>query len=101
MSNNKKLTNTQIKFLKGIAHGLKPVIIIGNNGVTESLLEELENSLEHHEILKIKIASGERAERKEVMASLQQKTKAQLVQSIGKIFVLFRQNKDTNLPLPK
>lgn len=101
MAITKKLTNSQIKFLKGIAHGLKPVIIIGTNGVTESLTEELESSLTHHELLKIKIASGEREDRKEIIHYLQEKTKAQLVQSIGKTFVLFRQNEDTNLPLPK
>ena len=99
MSNTKKLTNTQIKFLKGIAHGLKPVIIIGSNGITESLTEELESSLTHHELLKIKIANGEREERKEMITYLQEKTGAVLVQSIGKTFVIFRQNEDSNLPL--
>jgi len=101
MKNAKKLTNSQIKFLKGIAHGLKPVIIIGANGVTESLTDELESSLTHHELLKIKIASGEREDRKEMIKHLQEKTGAQLVQAIGKTFVLFKQNEDTNLPLPK
>jgi RNA-binding protein len=101
MAITKKLTNSQIKFLKGIAHGLKPVIIIGANGITDSLTEELESSLSHHELLKIKIASGEREDRKEIIHYLQEQTGAHLVQSIGKIFVLFRQNKETNLPLPK
>jgi len=101
MAITKKPTNSQIKFLKGIAHGLKPVIIIGTNGVSESLTEELESSLTHHELLKIKIASGEREDRKETIAFLLEKTGAHLVQSIGKTFVIFRQNKETNLDLPK
>jgi len=60
MSNDTPLSNTQKRFLKGIAHGLNPVILIGGNGLTEGLMKELEKSLAHHELLKIKIASAER-----------------------------------------
>ncbi|HBQ44735.1 MAG TPA: ribosome assembly RNA-binding protein YhbY [Thiomicrospira sp.] len=101
MANTKNLTNSQIKYLREIAHGLNPVIIIGGNGVTESLMEELESSLEHHELLKIKMASAERDDRKEMINYVLEKTNAELVQSIGKTFVIFRANDETELPLPK
>ena len=101
MANTKNLTNSQIKYLRGIAHGINPVIIIGGNGVTESLMEELESSLEHHELLKIKMASAERDDRKEMINYVLEKTNAELVQSIGKTFVIFRANDETELPLPK
>lgn len=101
MSSTKKLTTSQIKFLRGIAHGLNPVVIVGNNGVTESLMEELENSLSHHELLKVKIAIGEKEDRKEVVDYVLEQTGAQLVQSIGKVFVIFRANPDSELTLPK
>ncbi len=101
MSNSKKLTNTQIKFLRGIAHGLNPVVTIGNNGMSESLMKELESSLEHHEILKIKIMVGERSDRKKIIEKIIAETHSQLVQSIGKICVIFRANPQTEIQLPK
>lgn len=101
MSKNTKLSTNQIKFLRGIAHGLNPVITIGINGVTESLMEELESSLAHHEILKIKLAAAEREDRKRIIDYVIEQTQAQLIQSVGKVFVIFRQNKDSEIQLPK
>lgn len=101
MSNQKNLTPSQVKFLRGIAHGLNPIIIIGSKGVTESLMQELESSLEHHELLKIKIAIGEKDDRKEIIEHIVAQTKSQLVQSIGKTCVIFRAKKQTEIQLPK
>ncbi|MDX1796282.1 MAG: ribosome assembly RNA-binding protein YhbY [Hydrogenovibrio sp.] len=101
MSKNTKLSINQIKFLRGIAHGLNPVVTIGINGVTESLMEELESSLAHHELLKIKLAAAEREDRKRIIDYVVEQTQAQLVQSVGKVFVIFRQNKDSEIQLPK
>ncbi len=101
MSQPEKLTNNQKKYLRGIAHGLNPMIMIGANGVTESLMAELESTLAHHEILKIKIASADRDERKEIIQHLVKESGALLVQTIGKICVIYRQNDETELPLPR
>jgi len=101
MSQPEKLSNNQKKYLRGIAHGLNPMIIIGTNGVTESLMEELESTLTHHEILKIKIALGDRDERQEITQHILDKTGALLVQSVGKTCIIYRQNEETELPLPK
>ncbi|GKT12218.1 MAG: RNA-binding protein [Thiomicrorhabdus sp.] len=101
MSQPEKLSNNQKKYLRGIAHGLNPMIMIGANGVTESLMAELESTLEHHEILKIKIATADRDERKEIIQHIVAETNALLVQTIGKICVIYRQNDDTELPLPR
>ncbi|MDX1346852.1 MAG: ribosome assembly RNA-binding protein YhbY [Thiomicrorhabdus chilensis] len=101
MSQPEKLSVNQKKYLRGIAHGLNPMIIIGANGVTDSLMAELDSTLSHHEILKIKIASAEREDRKTIIDHVIQETGALLVQSIGKIFVIYRQNEETQLPLPK
>jgi RNA-binding protein len=101
MSQPEKLTNNQKKYLRGIAHGLNPMIMIGANGVTESLMAELESTLAHHEILKIKIASADRDERKEIIQHLVDETGALLVQTIGKICVIYRQNDESELPLPR
>ena len=52
--------STKQKHLKGLAHPLKPVVMLGNNGLTEGVLAEIEQALEHHELIKVKIASEDR-----------------------------------------
>lgn len=102
MKTSTQLTANQKKFLRGIAHGLNPVIIIGAQGVTDNLMAELERALTHHELLKIKIAAGEREDRKTVIDYILQHTKAELVQSVGKMFVIYRPHpKAPELVLPK
>lgn len=98
------LTQNQKKYLKGLAHHLKPVIQIGNNGLSENLMSELEQTLDHHELLKIKINGGDREERKEVIDGVVAQTGAELVQVIGKTFVLYRANpdkKNSDIRLPR
>lgn len=101
MSQPEKLTNNQKKYLRGIAHNINPMIIIGANGITENLMKELEGTLEHHEILKIKMASADHDDRKQIVDYILEQTGALLVQTIGKICVIYRQSDDTELPLPK
>ncbi|MCF6345535.1 MAG: ribosome assembly RNA-binding protein YhbY [Thiomicrorhabdus sp.] len=101
MSQPEKLSNNQKKYLRGIAHGLNPMIMIGANGVTESLMEELEGTLSHHEILKIKIAAADRDERQKITERILNETGALLVQAVGKTCIIYRQNEETELPLPK
>lgn len=101
MSQPEKLSTNQKKFLRGIAHGLNPMIIIGANGVTESLMNELESTLAHHEILKIKMSSADREDRKKMVDYVLEQTGALLIQSIGKVCVIYRQAENTEFPLPK
>ena len=95
------LSNNQTKFLRGIAHHLNPMIIIGGNGVTDNLMAELESTLAHHELLKIKMAVDDRDERKQIVAFILKETGAFLVQSIGKTCVIFRQKEKTEFELPR
>lgn len=91
---NKPLTslnNPQKKFLKGIAHHLNPMIMVGGNGLTESVMAELEITLAHHELLKIKISAGDREQRKQIIQQIIDHTDALLVQTIGKTCVIFKQ----------
>lgn len=101
MAQSKSLSKNQIKFLRGIGHHINPIIIIGQHGVTDSLMEELENSLDHHELLKIKIAAGEREDRKAIIEHILQQTKAEKIQAIGKTLLIFRQAKESEFELPK
>lgn len=101
MPNIQKLSINQIKFLRGITHGLSPIIMIGSKGVTDSLMKELEIALSHHELIKAKIAIGEKEDRKEIIDYIIGQTKAVLVQAVGKTFVIYRPKKDPVLELPK
>ncbi len=96
-----QLSKPQIKFLKSEAHALKPVVMIGGNGVTESVLEELERALEHHELVKVKIRAEDRDEKHEIIDYLCEKTNALKINTIGHMLVLFRQSKDKKITLPK
>ncbi|ADE16206.1 protein of unknown function UPF0044 [Nitrosococcus halophilus Nc 4] len=94
------LTKNQIRHLRALAHSLKPVVIIGQNGVTEAVLEEINNALEHHELIKIKIQGAEREERSAMIEHVLEATQAELVQIIGRIGVFYRRGEKARLVLP-
>ena len=85
------LSNTQIRHLKSLAHHLKPVVRVGQHGIRESVLEELEQALDAHELIKVKVVA-EKAERIALIQQLTEASGAQLVQHIGQMAVLFRRN---------
>lgn len=95
------LTNKQKQHLKSLAHPLKPVVQLGNNGLTEGVLAEIELALEHHELIKIKIASEDRDTKQLIVDAIVRETKACNVQVIGGILVLYRASKDRKITLPR
>lgn len=80
-------------FLKAKAHTLKPVVIIGHHGLTEAVLTEIEVSLEHHELIKIRVNALDRNDRKLMIDLILQRTAAELVQTVGHIAVIHRKSK--------
>ncbi len=86
------------KQLRAIGHKLKPVVMIAGRGVTEGVEAELERALEDHELIKVKLAIAEAEDRKLVTQHLCTEHKAELVQSIGKVILLYRAAKK---PKPK
>lgn len=95
------LTNKQKQFLKTRAHALKPIILLGNNGLTEGVLAEIDLALDYHELIKIKVPAEDREQKVLIMDAIIRETKAEKVQVIGKILVLFRPGKDKKILLPK
>jgi RNA-binding protein len=87
-----KLTTKQIAHLRGMAHSLSPVVMIGNNGLTENVLKEIELNLNAHELIKIQVAGDDRDARKAMYADICAKTSAIAVHHIGKQLVIFRAN---------
>ena len=86
------LTSSQKRYLRGFAHDLKPVILVGQKGVTAALLKELDNALEHHELVKVKLADDDRESRATSIEQIRGQSGAELVQTIGKMACFYRRN---------
>lgn len=84
------LTPRQIRYLRGLAHGLRPLLRVGQQGVTPPLLAELDAALEAHELIKVRIAASDRQERLKRLAALAAGSGAEIVQTIGHTATLFR-----------
>lgn len=78
------------KQLRTIGHKLKPVVTIGGKGLSDTVMAELERALSDHELIKVKLAVGERDTRKVISDEICQQCGAQLVQTIGKILLIYR-----------
>ncbi|XWY20269.1 ribosome assembly RNA-binding protein YhbY [Bisgaard Taxon 45] len=95
------LSTKQKQFLKGIAHHLNPVVMIGNNGLTEGVLAEIDNALTHHELIKVKIAGADRGVKQLIIDAIIRETQASAVQTIGHILVLYRPSQEPQIQLPR
>lgn len=96
------LSNPQKRFLRELAHGLKPIVTVGQRGVTESLVRELDGALSHHELVKVKVSAGDRMERDAEIAALLDATGAQAVHRVGHVVSLYRRNAECpRLQLPR
>ena len=86
------LTEAQKKHLRGLGHGLKPLVMVGDAGLSESLLAEFESTLSHHELIKVRVRVGDRNARDEIIDKLCNTSSAELVQRIGNMALLYREN---------
>lgn len=84
------LTPKQKQQLKGLAHALKPIILLGNQGLTDAVKKEANRALADHELIKVRIPVQDRDERRQLFQELCEACEAELVQSIGSIGVLYR-----------
>ena len=89
------LKPAQKRYLRGLAHSLKPLILVGNKGVTPALVAEFSSALDHHELIKVRLAGDDRAERAAQIVALGEAASAELVQSVGKVATYFRRNDET------
>lgn len=90
-----KLTSTQAKYLRGIAHGLKPVVYIGQKGLTDALIRSTEEAFDSHELIKIKfIDYKEKKKKTELSRDLEARTGSHLAGMIGHIAILYRPHPD-------
>jgi RNA-binding protein len=80
----------ELKQLRAIAHGLKPIVTVAQKGLAESVCKEIDRALEEHELIKIKVLAGDRAARQEIAEEICRISRATRVQSIGNVLVLYR-----------
>jgi RNA-binding protein len=91
----KKLTGIQAKYLRGIAHALKPVVFVGQKGVTNALIKSTEEAFQRHELIKVKfIDFKEKEQKKEIAAAIENKTDSRIAGMIGHIAIFYKPHKD-------
>lgn len=96
------LSNTQIRFLREQAHHLMALVRIGDNGLSPEILKEMDKVLSHHELVKIKIPSGDKESKDAMLAEIETNTQSAVIQRIGNTATLYRANpEDPNIKLPK
>lgn len=93
---NISLNNAEIKHLKGIGHHLNPVVIVGNNGLSQNVIEEISRALYDHELIKVKIPAGSKDEREKIAQAIADACEATLVNHIGRICLILRKNPEAN-----
>ncbi|MEO7198747.1 MAG: ribosome assembly RNA-binding protein YhbY [Dokdonella sp.] len=96
------LSTSQKQFLRGLAHQLNPVIMVGQKGITPTLLKEFSGALDHHELVKVRLSGGDREQRSSQIEEMCAASGAELVQTIGHTASFWRRNaEEAKLPLPK
>lgn len=89
-----ELDDKQKKHLRGLAHKLKAIVQVGAAGITPALTNELDRTLEHHELVKVRVRAHNRIERDKLVADIVAQTESTLVARIGNVAVLYRAKKE-------
>lgn len=96
------LKEKQKKHLRSLGHSLKPVVLIGNNGLTEGVMNEIDVSLLAHELIKVRVQGADRDEKHEMIGQICEGCSAELVQAIGHIALIYRPHPDKpRIELPR
>ncbi len=87
------LTGKQKRYLRKEAHHLDPIFQIGKGGISENMIEQLNEALEKRELIKVHILQNNMDDHKEVANSISEQTESELVQLIGSIIILYKESK--------
>jgi RNA-binding protein len=88
-----ELSEKQKKHLRRLAHPLQPIVMLGNAGLTDGVVNELDRALSDHELVKVSARVGDRDARNAALAALAARTAAHLVQRVGHVGVFYRRGK--------
>ncbi len=90
-----KLKGYQKKYLRGLAHGMKPLVFVGQKGISPALTEAVDESLEKHELIKVKFIDFKgKSQKEEIAGAIEKETASELVGMIGHIAIFYRQQMD-------
>lgn len=94
------LSGKQKNYLRGVAHKLNPIVMVGSKGLTDAVIAEINNALEQHELIKVKLPSNSKAEKVAALAQITTQTDSQPVQLIGRVGVIYRAGEEPKITLP-
>jgi RNA-binding protein len=90
-----RLKGYQKKYLKGLVHGMNPLVFVGRKGLSPTVIKAVDESLEKHELIKIRFVDFKEKDRKEEIAgAIEEETASEFVGMIGHIAIFYRQQKD-------
>lgn len=95
------LGKKQLHHLRQLAHDIKPIIIIGNKGLSNNVIEEIKLAIEHHELIKVRVNAGDREDRNSMIEKIIEQCKAEKVISVGHIVGLYKEADEPKIILPK
>lgn len=95
-----QLSTKQTRFLRGLAHHLAPVVQVGKNGCSDAVIKDIQRNLKDHELIKVRVGTDDRAEFLEICNKIAHDTDCALVQTIGRIAVLYKQSDEPEIDLP-
>jgi RNA-binding protein len=93
------ITEKQRRWLKRQVHHLKPVVLLGQAGLTDRVLAEIDGALAYHELMKVKVNAGDRELRDAMVAEIAGRTGSDLIDRIGNVAAFYRANPDKKAPL--
>ena len=91
---HKKLNAKQMRYLRGLGHHLKPLVMLGRDGITDNIISTANAVLTAHELIKVKIGNNCLLERREAAAVIAARTGSEVVQILGRTFLVYRENPD-------
>ena len=95
------LSQKQKRHLKQLAHDKKPVVIVGSAGLTENVINEIDSSIAHHELIKVRLNVSDRDAKQEMAQNIAETLKAELIHTIGHIGIYYRAAEKPVIVLPK
>lgn len=96
-----EITPVQRRYLRGLAHSLNPVVMIGQHGLTDAVIRETAQALDRHELIKIRVLGDDREAREQWFKEICEQLGAAQVQHIGKLLVLYRPADEPKIVLPR
>jgi RNA-binding protein len=88
------LNSKQRAYLRGLGHNLEPIFLIGKGGVTETMIKEIDITLEKRELIKLKVLNNSTEDPREASNQIAEKVGAEVVQVIGGKFIMYRPSKE-------